>query len=99
MCAGAGDGAPGKISSSALAAGFFPPGANRAPFFSQDQECRVIIFASSDGQSAPHRVSEGQFLSEGRAPYEKFCPTAATVASYPIRARRRQFFLRGARAV
>ena len=56
----------------------------------------MIIFASSDGQSAPHRVSEGQFLSEGRAPYEKFCPTAATAASYPIRARRSQFFLRGA---
>ena len=56
----------------------------------------MIIFASSDGQSSPHRVSEGQFLSEGRAPYEKFCPTAATVANYPIRARRSQLFLRGA---
>ena len=33
---------------------------------------------------------------EGRAPYEKFCPTAATVANYPIRARRSQLFLRGA---
>ena len=33
---------------------------------------------------------------EGRAPYEKFCPTAATAASYPIRARRSQLFLRGA---
>ena len=96
MCAGKGDGAPGKISSSALAAGFFFSLALTAR---RSQVCRVIIFARSDGQSAPHRFSEGQFLSEERAPYEKFCPTAATVANYPIRARRRQFFLRGARAV
>ena len=71
MCAGKGDGAPGKISSSALAAGFFFSLALTAR---RSQECRVIIFASSDGQSAPHQFLEASFFLRGARRMRNFAP-------------------------